>query len=207
MSPHRKRLVCIVDDDSAVRELTRRVLESAGFAVATYPSAEEFLAKFDEEATSCIATDLRMPNVDGMQLQKRLHDLGSIVSLVVVSGYADVRTTVRLMEEGAMTLLEKPYLPDELVAVIKRAVASTETRRKKRDELQAARHQLEQLTDEERAVLDYVIAGLPNKAIALKLEISLRTVDRRRQALLTKMAVQSPTELAALVARLKAKQS
>ena len=85
-----------------------------------------------------------------------------------------------------------------------RAVAVTEARRNKRDELQTAQRRLEQLTNEERAVLDCVIAGMPNKTIAMKLDLSMRTVDRRRQALFTKMMVQSPTELATLVAQLKA---
>lgn len=200
-------LVCIVDDESAVRNLVGEILESRGLAARSYATAEKFLAEFDEAATSCVITDMRMPSLDGLQLQQRLNALGSVVAVVVLTGYADVRTTVRLMEDGALTLLEKPFQPEELLAAVERAIAVTGTRRRRRDELRTAQRQLEQLTSDERLVLDCMIAGLPNKAIAMKLELSMRTVDRRRQGVLTKMAARSAAELAALVSQLKANVS
>jgi two-component system response regulator FixJ len=203
MCDSNKPLVCVVDDEAAVRHLTQQILESKGMAVRCYASAHEFLAEFDESATSCVVTDLRMPQIDGLQLQQRLNSLGSVVAVVVLSGLADVRTAVRLMEDGILALLEKPFQPAELLAAVERSVDVTRSRRKRRDDFLAAKRQLERLTDEERSVSECVIAGLPNKAIAAKLGLSLRTVDRRRQAVLTKMSVHSVTELATLVAQLK----
>jgi two-component system response regulator FixJ len=194
--------VCVIDDDDAVRELTRKILESGGYRVRSYASADAFFAEFDEAATACIVTDLRMPDVDGVALQRRLRECGSSVSVVVLSGYADVRTTVRLMEDGVCTLLEKPYAPDELKGAVGRAVAQTRSRRKSHDRVRAAQSRIDQLSPEERDVLQCVVAGLPNKAIALKLQLSPRTVDRRRQAVLSKMGVQSAAELATLVSQL-----
>lgn len=207
MDAVKKNLVCIVDDEGPVRNLVGEILESRGLAVRSYASAEEFLAEFDEAGTSCVITDMRMPRLDGLQLQQRLNSLGSVVAVVVLTGYADVRTTVRLMEDGALTLLEKPFQPAELLAAVERAIAVTEARRRRRDELRSAQSQLDQLTTDERIVLDCMIAGLPNKAIAIKLGLSMRTVDRRRQGVLTKMSAKSPTELAAIMSQLKAHSS
>lgn len=204
MQSSEKPLVCVIDDEVAVGKLAREILQSSGFAVQNYSSAKDFLNAFDEGATSCIVTDLRMPDLDGMQLQRRLKEMESNVAVVVLTGFADVRTAVRIMEDGALTLLEKPYQPNELLTAVQRAVSVTQSRRTRKDKLQTARRQLEQLTDDERNVMNCVVAGLPNKAIALKLGLSMRTVDRRRQAVLTKMRVQSSTELATLVGQLKA---
>ena len=202
-----KPLVCIVDDEAPVRDLARQILESRDLTVRSYESAEDFLAAFDESATSCVVTDLRMPRIDGLQLQQRLNAMGSVVAVVVLTGYADVRTAVRIMEDGALTLLEKPYQPNELVAVVERSVNVTQARRERRDALRSAQTQLDQLTDEERAVMSGVVAGLPNKAIAWKLGLIMRTIDRRRQNIMTKMGVQSATELATLVAQLNAQRN
>jgi two-component system response regulator FixJ len=204
MSATEPSLICVVDDDDAVRHLTENILRSHGFRVRSYATADAFLAEFDESATACIVSDLRMPEVDGEQLQRRLKERGSIVSIVVLSGYADVRTTVRLMEDGIATLLEKPYAPDELTAAVERAVAQTLDRRKKQGAVRAAQLRLDRLTDEERDVLECIVAGLPNKAIAMKLGLSMRTLDRRRQTVLAKMDVSSPAELATVVSRFKA---
>jgi two-component system response regulator FixJ len=198
--------VCVIDDEEAVRDLARQILNSHGITVRSYASAEEFLADFDESTTSCVVTDLRMPKIDGLQLQHHLSEIGSLVSMVVVTGYADVRTAVRLMQDGAVTLLEKPYEPANLIAAVERAIARTQARRERHEEFRRAKAALAKLTDEERSVLDGILAGLPNKTIALRLDISLRTVDRRRQAIFTKTAVRSDTELATLVARLNSQE-
>jgi FixJ family two-component response regulator len=118
--------VCVIDDEEAVRDLARQILNSHGITVRSYASAEEFLADFDESTTSCVVTDLRMPKIDGLQLQHHLSEIGSLVSMVVVTGYADVRTAVRLMQDGAVTLLEKPYEPANLIAAVERAIARTQ---------------------------------------------------------------------------------
>jgi two-component system response regulator FixJ len=196
-------LVCVVDDDPAVLELTCGVLRTHGFDVRGYDGAEEFLAQLDEKNVACVVTDLQMPNVDGGELLQRLRARVNVVSVIVVTAHADVRTAVRLMEEGATTLLEKPFQPDELFAAVDRAVRATQSRRIAEERLAEARRNFAELTPDEREVLECMVAGAANKAIAAQLHLSMRTVDRRRRAVLTKMEVDSVSELAALVTKLR----
>jgi two-component system response regulator FixJ len=196
-------LVCVVDDDDGVRRLTCRLLEQAGNEVKGYSGAAPFFAEFDESRTACVVTDLRMPGTDGGQLLERLRSAGSDVAVVLITGHADVRTAVHLMEHGALTLLEKPYEPENLRAAVERAIAQTTKRREERTAGDAARQRFEQLTEDERDVLQFMITGVPNKTIASRLTLSARTVDRRRNAVLTKMGVGSVSELASLVTQHK----
>lgn len=196
-------VVCVVDDDEPVRRITSQVLEHHGFQVRSYAGAEPFFAEFNENAVDCVVTDLRMPQVDGAQLQQRLQERGSVVSVIVLSGHADVKTAVKLMENGAVTLLEKPYKPQDLAGAVEKAVAQTKSRRTHEQDLRGARTGFASLSDEERAVCDLMVAGLPNKTIAMRLDISMRTVDRRRSTVLSKMGVDSVSELASIITRLK----
>jgi FixJ family two-component response regulator len=195
-------LVCVIDDETLVREVTCRILSAGGFQAVGYSSAEQFLSAFDEQACGCVVTDLRMPGIDGAELLARLRTSGSSVAIVVLTGHADVRTAVKLMEDGALTLLEKPYEPAELLATVARAIKQTTTRRATQQRVASVRLRLDQLTAEERLVMDCMIAELPTKAIAAKLVLSTRTVERRMLAVLQKMHVSGIAELAALIASL-----
>jgi two-component system response regulator FixJ len=199
--------VCVVDDDAPVRHLACQILKADGHNVLSFASAAEFFAAFDDNLVDCVVTDLRMPQVDGTQLLARLREIGSAVSVVVLTGHADVRTAVRMMEDGALTLVEKPYAPPELASAVRRAIERTQAQRSGRQAISGAQQGIARLTDDERKVMDYMVAGLPNKAIAMRLDLSLRTVDRRRSAVLTKMGVGSVGELAAMVARLQGEGS
>lgn len=202
-TPEAPPLVCVVDDDPAVLELTCGVLRTYGFDVRGYDGAELFLAALDEKNVACVVTDLRMPNVDGGELLQRLRARVGVVSVIVVTAHADVRTAVKLMEEGATTLLEKPFQPNELFAAVDRAVRATQSRRVAEERLAEARRHFAELTADERDVLECMVAGAANKSIASQLDLSMRTVDRRRRAVLTKMKVDSVSELAALVTKLR----
>jgi len=195
--------VCVIDDDAEVRRIACRILEPDGYEVAEFGGGPEFLASFDEAATVCVVADLRMPVMDGVEMLKRLRDTGSVVSVVIVTGHADVRTAVRLMEDGAITLLEKPYEPSELQDAVARAVEQTRRRRADQAAIEGAREALASLTADERDVLDYILVGEPNKTISSKLALSPRTVDRRRNAIFKKMKVESVPELATIMALLK----
>lgn len=197
-----QRFVCLIDDEAPVAAVAAKLLEAHGLKVRSYTTAEQFLAEFDDQLVNCVVTDLRMPGIDGIELQRQLLSRGSIVPLIVLTGHADVRTAVRVMEDGALTLIEKPYNPSEFVQAVERAIQHGEARR---DELEAnrvayARYQT--LCPDEQHILDLMVAGLPNKAIAMKLDISMRTVDRRRRNVLNKMGVDSVSELATMVARI-----
>lgn len=198
-----RTLVCVVDDDDGVRRITGRQLEQAGYEVRAYPGAAPFFAEFDESRTACVVADLRMPGTDGRQLLERLRENDSVVAVVMVTGHADVRTAVRLMEDGALTLLEKPYVPEDLRSAVDRAVALTTKRRSEREARAVAERNYHRLSEDEQQVLEYMVAGVPNKTIASKLALSARTVDRRRNAVLTKMGVESVSELASLVTKFK----
>jgi FixJ family two-component response regulator len=143
-----------------------------------------------------------MPVLSGLELHQRLREMASVVPLVVLSGHADVRTAVRMMEEGAVSVLEKPYDPVEFVQVVQRAVTRGVQTRSEQQSTLSIISRFQQLTVEERQALDLMLTGLPNKAIALRLDVSMRTVDRRRRTVMSKMGVDSISELAMLVARL-----
>jgi FixJ family two-component response regulator len=194
--------VCVIDDEPLVREVTCRILSDGGCQAIGYSSAEDFLTAFDELACGCVVTDLRMPGMDGAELLARLRQSGSSVAIVVLTGHADVRTAVKLMEDGALTLLEKPYEPAELLATVTRATKLTIARRATQERVAAVQRRLAQLTQEERLVMECMIAELPTKAIAAKLVLSTRTVERRMLAVLQKMQVNGVAELAAVIASL-----
>jgi two-component system response regulator FixJ len=195
-------LVCVVDDEPLVRDVTCQILSDGGFQAVGYASAEEFLNAFDESACGCVVTDLRMPGMDGAELLAGLRKQGSIVAVVVLTGHADVRTAVKLMEDGALTLLEKPYEPQALLAAVRRAAQQTAQRRLVQERFMAIQRRLEQLSDEERQVMNCMLAELPTKAIAAKLVVSTRTIERRMLSVLQKMQVSGVAELAALMASL-----
>lgn len=196
-------LICVVDDDPTVLDLTCKVLEARGYEVRGYEGAEQFLEQLDEARLACVVTDLRMPNVDGGELLQRLRKRAALVSVIVLTAHADVKTAVRLMEEGATTLLEKPFQPDDLYAAVDRAVRATVARRNAEEKLAEARRNFAELTADEREVLECMVAGLANKTISSQLHLSMRTVDRRRRSVLTKMECDSVSELATLIARLR----
>jgi two-component system response regulator FixJ len=192
--------ICLIDDEPTVANAAAALLRQAGYAVRCYSGALAFLADWQEDRTLCVVTDLKMPVLSGLELQQRLREMASVVPLVVLSGHADVRTAVRMMEDGAISVLEKPYDPVEFVQVVQRAVTrGVQTRSEKQNTLSII-SRFQQLTVAERQALDLMLTGLPNKAIALRLDVSMRTVDRRRRTVMSKMGVDSISELAMLVA-------
>src|SRR5262249_24643706 len=144
-------------------------------------------------------SDVQMPEIDGVELLRRLKEEESPLSVIVVTGVADVPTAVRLMEIGATTLLEKPYDQRELLHAVERAVMESERRWQKQTQARTVRERLSSLLPEERSVMDLMLKDAPSKAISAALALSGRTVDRRRQQVLDKMHVRSLTELATLM--------
>ena len=187
-------LVHVVDDDDAVRDSLTLLLESAGFAVRTYGSATALL-----EATmgtiGCVVTDVRMPEMDGLELQRRLAETGAGLPVIVMTGHGDVPIAVEAMRAGAADFLEKPFDDGQLLASVRRAIAASE---RVRDETEAAADiaaRLTSLTPKEREVLDKLVEGLPNKTIAYDLGSSPRTVEVHRARVMEKMGARSLPEL------------
>lgn len=194
--------VCVVDDDPGVRRVTCSVLEATGeFQCKPYASAEELLSD-NLVNVGCVVTDLKMPNIDGLELQKLLREKDVCIAMVVVTGHADIATAVTLLRQGATNILQKPFNSDELVSTVREAVRKTNRVREQWQKVEVAKANYEKLSDEERDVLRLLVAGVPNKAIPAQLCMSSRTFDRRKQSLMITMQVASVVDLATLMARI-----
>jgi FixJ family two-component response regulator len=191
--------IYVVDDDEAVLLSVQAMLNQHGYLCQCYLTAEEFLRDATRDQPGCVITDLQMPVVSGVELQQRLLADESPLSVVVVTGVADVPTTVALMERGAVTLLEKPYNHDDLVHAVERGLEVSRARWLQKQNHQSVVDRLATLSEDERRVMECMLTGQPNKAVAHRLELSMRTVDRRRQTVLEKMGVRTAPELALLL--------
>ncbi len=190
--------ILVVDDDADVRDSVRALLESAGYQVEEFASARDVLALPDLVARACLIADIRMPDMDGLSLQEELVKRRVGLPVIIVTGHGDVPLAVRAMKAGAVDFLEKPFDDELLLQSVSRALAAG---RKSRDENQAAQEALariEQLTARERQVLEHLIAGHANKAIAHALAISPRTVEIHRANVMAKMQVRTLSEVVRL---------
>ena len=188
-------LVHVVDDDEAVRDSLGLLLESAGFAVRTYASATAFLAALSHETAGCVLTDVRMPELDGLTLQRRLNEQGAQLSVIVMTGHGDVPIAVEALKAGAADFLEKPFDDEQLLAAVRNALAASQRTHQKAAAMAAIAERLASLTPREREVLDKLVAGLPNKTIAYDLGSSPRTVEVHRARVMEKMGARSLPEL------------
>ena len=196
-------MIYVVDDDAAVLNSLQALLQAHGFQVQCYSSAEHFLSEVAMNRRGCVVTDVAMPGMSGVDLVRRLHEAKSPLSIVVVTGVANVPMAVSLMEYGAVTLLEKPYDSDRLLAAVNRGLTISGQQCEQWQREQEVQRRLSQLTDEERSVMDRLLADKPNKAISAELNLSLRTVDRRRQSVLEKLGVDSVPEMALMLGPLR----
>jgi two-component system response regulator FixJ len=196
-------MIYVVDDDAAVLNSLAALLGAHGFEVQCYSSADDFLRETPMNRRGCVITDVAMPGMSGVDLVRRLHEQKSPMSVVVVTGVANVPMAVSLMEYGAITLLEKPYDSEQLLKAVNRGLTISGRQCEQWQREQDVQRRLSQLTDEERSVMDRLLADKPNKAISAELHLSLRTVDRRRQAVLEKLGVTSVPELALMLGPLR----
>lgn len=188
--------VYILDDDRADRESLYALVSSAGFQVKAYASAEEFIEEYDGQSTGCVVTDYRMKDIDGLQLQKYILAKEWGLSVIILSGYADVPVTVQAMQHGALTLLEKPYNDQELLETISHGIRISVKWHRRRALLESIQQGVDSLTTNENEVLALLLKGLSNKQVAARLDMSLRTAERRRNAILKKMRVNNVTSVA-----------
>ena len=197
------RTVYVVDDDLSFRTAVERRLKQAGYAVTTYPSAQQLLDNLpDEDQPGCILLDVRIPDLSGPELQDRLAMVGSILPIVFLTGYADVPTTVRTIKAGAEDFLTKPVSSEQLLRAIEQAMAHHEASRDAKRRLDALRGLLATLTPRERQVFDHVVQGKINKQIAQLLGATERTIKAHRHRVMEKMKVRSLAELVSIAERL-----
>ena len=187
--------ILIVDDDADVRDSLRALLESSGFAVCDHDSAAGVLEDPAIGHALCLIADIRMPGMDGLQLQEELNRRRVRVPVIVVTGHGDVPLAVRAMKAGAIDFLEKPFDEELMLAAVRRAKATAEQSRSKAEAGEEAARLIEQLTPRERDVLEHLVAGRPNKVIAYELSISPRTVEIHRAHLMDKMGARSLSDL------------
>ena len=187
--------VHVVDDDAAVRDSLSLLLESAGLSVRAYDSALAFLRAVPTNALGCVLTDVRMPELDGLALQRRLTELGSRLPVIVRTGHADVPIAVEALKAGAADFLEKPFDDTQLLAAVSSALATSQRERDEAAAVAGIVARLASLTPREREVLDRLVAGQPNKTIAYDLGSSPRTVEVHRARVMEKMRARSLPEL------------
>jgi len=193
----------VVDDEPSACKGVAALATSLGIPCKTFSCAEDFLSRYKRGRAGCLLIDLRLPGMSGLELQGRLVDMGSRLPVILISAYADVPATVRAMQNGALTVLTKPYRDDELADAVREALQRDRESREKLARQADVRRRIDSLTERERRLMEAVLAGRPNRLIARDLEISQRTVDRVRAMVFDKMGVESAVEVARLVAQLR----
>jgi FixJ family two-component response regulator len=194
--PEPHAIVFVVDDDESVREALGRLIRSAGLKVEAFASAEEFLNRPRADAPSCLVLDVRLPDLSGLDLQRRMVDANNEVPIVFITGHGDIPTTVRAMKAGAVEFLTKPLVEGDVLESIRHAIDRDRAARVHHAETAELRARHASLTPREAEVMEWVVAGLLNKQIAGELGISEETVKVHRGHVMRKMGADS---LAALV--------
>jgi two-component system, LuxR family, response regulator FixJ len=189
------QLIYVVDDDEAVRESLSLLLEARGYTVRSFAAAPEFLAAAPTLRPGCLIADIRMPEMDGLELQQRLIARGFPFPLIVITGHGDVPLAVRAMKAGAVDFIEKPFAAETILNSAAAALARLAEPRDRDLQAASAAARLTLLTPREHEVLQGLLAGLPNKSIAYDLAISPRTVEIHRARVMDKMAARSLSEL------------
>lgn len=188
--------VHVIDDEEAFRRSLTFLLASAGFAVRAHDSAAAFLQLLPLPSPACLVTDLRMPDIDGVELLKRLRKMDVEIPSIVITGVGDVAMAVRAMKAGAVDFIEKPFRDEVLISAINDASAIDFGNRRSPNDTAM---RLSKLTDREHQVLEGIINGLQNKMIAFRLGISARTVEVHRANMMDKMGAHSLAELIRMV--------
>jgi two-component system response regulator FixJ len=188
-------LVHVIDDDDAARDSLAFLLRTAALNVRTYDSALTFLPAIQAQPQGCVVTDVRMPDMSGIDLLRRLRELNIDLPVIVITGHGDIPLAVEAMKSGAVEFLEKPFDDDVILTAIRSALGRRREQGSRAAEKAEIMQRLASLSQRERQVLDGLVAGLPNKTIAYDLGISPRTVEVYRANLMTKMDANSLSDL------------
>ena len=186
--------VFVVDDEASARKSVAAMVESMGLTSKCFASAEEFLEQYND-APGCLVTDLRMLGLSGTELQERLKYLKISLPVIIITAHANISSAVKAMKNGAVTYLQKTGTEQELWQAICEAMRRDAGRRQTLSERQTAKEKLDLLTEEERTVLKMISTGQLNKQVAVSLDLSMRTIEIRRQSIMQKIGVESFAEL------------
>ena len=189
-----ERTIFVVEDDASVRESLRALLESANYQSIDFARAADFLA-FDERRASCLIADVRMPGMNGLELQEELVRRGSKLPVIIITGHGDVAMAVRAMKAGAIDFLEKPFDDETMLECVRRALDAMDKKRDLLKEAEDASQQISLLTPRELEVLEQLVAGRSNKLVARELSISPRTVEIHRARIMDKLKARGLSDL------------
>ena len=188
------RIIHLVDDDEAIRRSAGFMLKTSGFKVSSFASGVELLREAKDLQPGCILLDVRMPDMDGLQVQQALQERGIGYPVIVMTGHGDVAVAVQAMKAGAVDFIEKPFEKAVLMSALEEGFSRLEQTGRSRARAEEARVRLQALTPRERDVLEGLVRGHPNKTIAYDLDISPRTVEIHRANLMSKLGVASLSE-------------
>ncbi len=197
-------IVFIVDDDEAVRDSLRWLMESVGLRAESYDSANAFLENCRSDQAGCLLLDIRMPGMSGLDLQERLSGHGIELPVIIITGHGDVPMAVRALKNGAFDFIEKPFNDQLLLDCVNRAIVQDGERRRNLAYGAALRGRFALLTPREREVLELVVEGTPNKLIAAELGVSQKTVEAHRARVMEKLAADSLSHLVRMTLALRA---
>jgi two-component system, LuxR family, response regulator FixJ len=195
--------VYIVDNDPAVLKSLCWLIESAHLTVKTFSSGESFLEQFDDDSPGCLILDVRMPGLNGLEVQERLNEQGAKIPVIVMTGYGEVPLCARAFKSGAFDFFEKPANEDALLSRIQEAIDRDVQRRRLAVEPSMFAANLAELTPRELDVMDMIVSGKTQKHIAAELGISIQTVAKHRARVLEKLEVDNDVELVRLVLKLR----
>jgi two-component system response regulator FixJ len=194
-------LVYVIDDDPAMRDSLDFLLDAAGLKARLFDSAVSFLEALPQLGPGCIVSDVRMPNLDGLELLKRLRETNKSLPIIIMTGHGDIPLAVEAMKLGAIDFIEKPFEDDRLIGTITAALSGAAQRQKGDAVAADIASRIASLSPRERQVLDGLVAGLSNKLIARDYDISPRTIEVYRANVMTKMQASSISELVRLAIR------
>ena len=199
--------VFVVDDDESVCRSLRELIATVGFNVRTFGSALEFIDSYDPVQPSCVVLDVRMPGMSGLGLQRKLARCGGRLPIVFITGYGDVPTATEAMKNGAVDFIEKPFSEQKLLESINKAVQASLSIHRHQAEIDDIQERLNSLTSRERQILEGIVDGKTNKAIAVELNLSPKTVDFHRCNIMEKMGVNNVVQLTKKVMKASASEA
>ncbi len=191
--------VYIVDDDEAVRDSLKELLESVELNVREFDSAQAFLKQYSPNMAGCMILDIRMPGKSGLELQKELMENNCLLPIIFITGHGDIPMAVEAMKRGAVEFIQKPFRDQELLDCINGALESSRKQTEDKSEHDEFFNLLESLTPREREILELIVKGSANKVIAIDLSISQRTVENHRAKIIEKMGAKSTANLIRLM--------
>lgn len=199
MIDHSNSVIFVVDDDDAVRDSLRLLLETQNYQVQTFASGEEFLEQYDPKLVSVLITDVRMPGMSGLQLQEQLIERKATLPIIFITGHGDVNMAVSTMKKGAVDFIEKPFNLEDIKPIISRFLDQAYEQMQEALTQQEVDSLLARLTGREEQVLERIVAGRLNKQIADDLSVSIKTVEAHRANIMEKLEVSTVADLMKIV--------